>query len=348
LQWGLFPEAGAWLCRHLWEHYEFGGDKSFLKRAYPIMKEAAEFCLDYSAEDPRTGRLVFGPSVLPEKGYKINGKIVYPAMGTSMSQQVLWDLFGYCARAGEILGVDAEFRRRLPAARERLAPPQAGRDGTIREWVDDLESDGNHHLRQAYALYPGEQIDLEATPRLARAMRRTLEEHEKHMGGFGSWSAAWLINLWARLREGDRALSALVRLLSEHTTANLFDLNTGVFQIDGNLGAAAGVAEMLLQSQRGVIRLLPALPKNWMDGSVHGLRARGGFEVAMEWSNGRLKGATLKSLCGNPCTLEAPGRIRIKARGKNVPVAFSGGKCQFNTERGRIYEIKNIKIQTGE
>lgn len=339
LQWGLFPEAGAWLCRHLWEHYEFSGDKSFLRQAYPVIKAAAEFCLDYSARDPRTGRLVFGPSVLPEKGYKINGRIVYPAMGASMSQQILWDLFGYCARSAEILDVDGGFRRRVLAARGRLALPRIGKDGAIMEWIDEVESDGNRHLRQAYALFPSDQIDLEAAPKLAHAMRRSMEEHEKHMGGFGSWSAAWLVNLWARLREGDRALAAINRLLAGNTAANLFDLNTGVFQIDGNLGAAAGVAEMLLQSQRGVIRFLPALPKKWQQGRVRGLRARGGFETDIEWQKGRLTKAVLKSLCGNPCALAAPGRIRVTMRGQEVPAVFAEGRCRFDTKRGGIYVI---------
>lgn len=339
LQWGLYPEAGAWLCRHLWEHYEYNCDRKFLRWAYPVMKEAAEFCLEYLAEDARHGWLVFGPTVAPEKGFKIGKQTVYPALGTSMSQQILWDLFGFCARAGEALAVDPAFRRRLLAARARLAPPQVGRDGTIQEWADDLPSDGHYHLRQTYAFYPGEQIDVAATPRLARAMRRTIEEHAKQMGNYGSWSAGWMINHWARLRNGARALAALRQLLARNTTANLFDLNGPVFQIDGNLGAAAGVAEMLVQSQRGVIRLLPALPPNWAQGTVRGLRARGGFEVALAWRNGRLTRAVLKSFRGHPCTLAVCGRIQVRARGQPVPIIARGDQYYFATRKGAAYEI---------
>ncbi len=340
IKWGLFPEGGAWLCRHLWEHYEFGGDKQYLKRMYPVIKGAAEFCLDFLVEDPDKGWLVFGPTVTPEHGFKWKGKVFYACLGTAMGQQIVWDIFGYCARAGEILGVDGDFRQRLIQARERLAPPQIGKDGRLREWTDDVESDGAFHMRHSYAFYPGEQINLvNSSSKLVKAMRRVIQDHAAHCRAYSaaqSWFAGWLINHWARFQEGNRALDTLRSLLSWHTTKNLFDLNGKVFQIDGNLGAVAGIAEMLLQSHAGEIRLLPALPREWRNGRVTGLRARGGFEIDLEWSNGVLRRARLKSLCGNPCRLSYRFPLIVRQAGKKVALR----QGEFAAGPNKIYDIR--------
>ncbi len=318
---GLWPMGAAWLSLHFWDHYEFTGDRQFLaQHAYPVMKEAAEFFLDYLVEDSR-GHLVTGPSLSPENSYVMpDGARGTLCMGPAMDSQILFALFGDVIRAGEILNLDPGLRMRLASVRERLPKPQIGSRGQLLEWLDEYpEADPQHrHVSHLFALHPGNQITPRGTPALAEAARKTLELRGD--GGTG-WSKAWKVNFWARLHDGDHAGKMLSELLARSTHPNLFD-NHPPFQIDGNFGGTAGLIEMLLQSHTGEIELLPALPHAWPRGSVTGLRARGGYEIDMQWEKGALKRARLRSSLGGLCSL----RYGKKA-------------VQLRTEPGRAYEL---------
>jgi alpha-L-fucosidase 2 len=326
---GIWVTGGAWLCHHLWDHYLFTQDKTFLQeRAYPPMKQAAEFFVSFLVQDPKTGWLISTPSNSPEQGGLV--------AGPTMDHQLIRDLFKNCIAASELLGKDEQFRHQLKDLYNRIAPNQVGQHGQLQEWIEDRDDTTNQHrhVSHLWGVYPGTDITWDHSPEMMKAARQSLLYRGD--GGTG-WSLAWKVNLWARFKDGDHTLRMVDKLLEPAVTGsakekggvyfNLFDAHPP-FQIDGNFGGAAGIAEMLVQSHMPYIELLPALPSSLPSGEINGVCARGGFVLNIQWQKGKLHRVEVVSNAGKPCFLK-----------------YGGKEVRFDTKRGKKYILTGELIQ---
>lgn len=349
--WGTFTVGGAWLSNQLYEHYLFTQDEEFLKELYPLMQGAVQFFLDFLIEDPEGKYLVTNPSTSPEnppkgKGYEyffdeVTGFYYFTTIcyGASIDIQILTDLFGYYLDTEKTLGMDTDFAAEVVAARSRLAPPQIGRDGTLQEWTEDFEQlEPNHrHNSHLYGLYPGNVISAKRTPQYIDGCKKVLELRGD---GASGWSRVWKMALWARLYDGNRANKIFKGYLKEQCYPQFFAKCGTPLQIDGTMGASAGITEMLVQSHEGVIDLLPALPDEWTEGEFDGVCARGGFELDMKWGDHTITGLSVLSKAGKTCRINAGETFKVTKDGKKVAVKTgTDGSIEFETLKGGLYQL---------
>jgi alpha-L-fucosidase 2 len=350
--WGTFTTGGAWLATHLWEHYLFTGDKEFLRQYYPAMKGSAEFFLDFLVPHPTYAWLVTNPSTSPENFPAVPGQVPFfdeittfktttsICAGSTIDMRILDALFGQVAEAAAVLGVDADLRAKALDARAKLAPMRIGRKGNLQEWLEDWdETEKSHrHISGLWGLFPGREISPRRTPGLAEAARVVLEQ--RGLPGNG-WASAWKAACWARLGNAAKAMDNFTYAMNRYTTDSLFSICSNALQVDGAFGLAAALAEMLVQSHDGELILLPALPASWSKGEVRGLRARGGFEVGLRWSDGRLREATILSTLGRTCRLRAGVPVSVVSLHEAIMGSSPDvGLIEFKTEPGRIYIIR--------
>ena len=317
---GMWPTGGAWFCRHLWEHYLHTGDKEFLAEVYPVMKGAAEFFVDFMIPEPDHGWMVIAPSNSPENAFMRDPGDVTVCAGTTMDNQMVSELFTNIITAASVLGTDADFADSLAVLKSKMAPMQIGQHAQLQEWMYDWDNPNDHHrhVSHLYGLFPGNQISPWRTPELFAAARNSLNYRGDPATG---WSMGWKVCLWARLLDGNRAYKLITDQLSPAgstgfwgkggTYPNLFDAHPP-FQIDGNFGCAAGIAEMMLQSHDGAVHVLPSVPDRWADGKVSGLVARGGFVVDIEWQDGKISVIKVKSELGGNLRIRTADALAMK------------------------------------
>lgn len=337
----FWPMGGAWLMLHMWEHYLYSGDKAFLRdRAYPAMRESAEFFLDFMVQDPQ-GRWVTAPSVSPENSYRLqNGNEGALCVGPSMDTQMIRMLFEACLTSIDTLGLEDSIADEL---RDRLAHmPEQGiaSNGTLMEWSEEYEEPepGHRHISHLFALHPGDAITPDSTPVLAEAARRTLDRRLAHGGGHTGWSRAWIIHFWARLFDAEEAYSNLAGLLAKSIHPNLFG-DHPPFQIDANFGGTSAVAEMLLQSHAGLVRLLPALPSAWPSGKVTGLRVRGGAEIDLAWADNRLADAELRFTQSDTFRLKGENGWKLQLNGRAYEPEQDGEVLLLHVKAGDVITV---------